>query len=94
MASKKPQHNSAFSEAGFKKTIEALKQEIVDLYLSDEIPWVVGYSGGKDSTAVLQLVWLALADLPEDEREHVEALGPEGDVDQRAADVALRGRSD
>jgi DNA sulfur modification protein DndC len=68
MASKKPQRNSAFSEAGFKKTIEALKQEIVDLYLSDEIPWVVGYSGGKDSTAVLQLVWLALADLPEDER--------------------------
>lgn len=68
MASKKPQISSAFSEAEFKKTIEALKQEIIDLYLSDEIPWVVGYSGGKDSTAVLQLVWLALADLPEDER--------------------------
>ena len=68
MVAKKPQRNSAFAEAGFKKTIEALKQEIVDLYLSDEIPWVIGYSGGKDSTAVLQLVWLALAGLPEDER--------------------------
>lgn len=68
MAAKKPQRNSAFSGAGFKKTIDALKQEIVDLYLSDEIPWVVGYSGGKDSTAVLQLVWLALADLPKDAR--------------------------
>lgn len=66
MASKKPLRNSAFSEAGFKKTIEALKQEIVNLYLSDEIPWVVGYSGGKDSTAVLQLVWLALSDLPKE----------------------------
>ncbi|MDF2366030.1 DNA phosphorothioation system sulfurtransferase DndC [Sneathiella sp.] len=68
MASKKPQRNSAFSAVGFKKTIEALKQEIVDLYLSDEIPWVVGYSGGKDSTAVLQLVWLTLADLPKNKR--------------------------
>ena len=68
MAAKKPQRNSAFTEAGFKKTIEAIKQEIIDLYLSDEIPWVVGYSGGKDSTAVLQLVWLALAELPEGDR--------------------------
>ena len=33
------------------------------LYLDDEIPWVVGYSGGKDSTATLQLIWLALRDL-------------------------------
>ena len=68
MVKKEPQRNSAFSETGFKKTIGALKQEIIDLYLSDEIPWVVGYSGGKDSTAVLQLVWLALTDLPEDQR--------------------------
>lgn len=65
MASKVQERKSAFSEAGFKKTIDAIKREIVELYLSDEIPWVVGYSGGKDSTAVLQLVWLALADLPE-----------------------------
>lgn len=69
MASKKPAHNSAFAEAGFKKTIDALKSEIADLYLSDEVPWVVGYSGGKDSTAVLQLVWLALADLPKAKRQ-------------------------
>lgn len=68
MAQKKSARNSAFTESGFKKTIEQLKREIVDLYSSDEIPWVVGYSGGKDSTAVLQLVWLALADLPEEQR--------------------------
>ena len=68
MAPEKRMHNSTFSEAGIKKTIEALKREIADLYLSDDIPWVVGYSGGKDSTAVLQLVWLALVDLPEDKR--------------------------
>lgn len=46
--------------------------EIVDkireLYLSDSFPWIVGYSGGKDSTASLQLVWTAITSLPEDQR--------------------------
>lgn len=52
---------SAFSEHGFRNTISLLVEEIRDLYLADQIPWVVGYSGGKDSTATLQLVWMALA---------------------------------
>ncbi len=68
MAQEKPQRDSAFSEAGFTKTIAELKREVTELYSADNIPWVIGYSGGKDSTAVLQLVWLALADLPEDQR--------------------------
>ncbi len=59
---------SAFDEFGVNETIDHLKTEIQDLYCSDEIPWVVGYSGGKDSTAVLQLVWLSLADLPASKR--------------------------
>lgn len=56
-------NRSAFDDLGFGKTIEMMKKEVQHLYLSDEIPWVVGYSGGKDSTATLQLVWLALKDL-------------------------------
>jgi DNA sulfur modification protein DndC len=32
--------------------------------LVDTIPWVVGFSGGKDSTAVLQLIFTALSELP------------------------------
>lgn len=39
-----------------------------DLYLSDSLPWVIGYSGGKDSTATLQLVWNAVAQLPPEQR--------------------------
>lgn len=54
----------AFAASGFKATIARLLEEIADLYLADSIPWVVGYSGGKDSTATLQLVWLALSRLP------------------------------
>jgi DNA sulfur modification protein DndC len=42
---------------------------ITALYLEDPIPWVVGYSGGKDSTAVLALVWLALRSLPAERRK-------------------------
>lgn len=57
---------SAFQDKGFKNTVAALLNEVTALYESDQIPWVVGYSGGKDSTAVLQLIWLALSALPTD----------------------------
>ena len=47
----------------YEAEVNAIKSQIKDIYLSDEIPWVVGYSGGKDSTAVTQLVWNALSEL-------------------------------
>lgn len=43
--------------------------EIHTLYKADNRPWVIGYSGGKDSTSILQLVYLALLALPETERK-------------------------
>lgn len=49
-------------------TPEQITTEIQDLYLSDTLPWIIGYSGGKDSTASLQLIWNAIAQLPEDRR--------------------------
>ena len=41
---------------------EHIVNEIIDQYLYDESerPWIVGFSGGKDSTMLLQLVWIAL----------------------------------
>ncbi len=48
--------------------IEMLTEEIQNLYCLDEIPWVIGYSGGKDSTAVLQLIWNAIAKIPPEKR--------------------------
>ncbi len=38
--------------------------DIQDLYLDSATPWIIGYSGGKDSTTVLQMVFYALAALP------------------------------
>ena len=55
---------SVFEAFGFHPTIDHLKAQVCELYLADGIPWVVGYSGGKDSTATLQLVWMALETLP------------------------------
>ncbi|MEA5569207.1 DNA phosphorothioation system sulfurtransferase DndC [Anabaena sp. UHCC 0399] len=52
----------------FVEDIQALTTEIQELYCLDAIPWVVGYSGGKDSTATLQLVWNAIAELPPEKR--------------------------
>lgn len=62
---------SAFTELGFKKTIDVLCEEIRELYLEDQVPWILGYSGGKDSTATLQLIWLALQDLPDDRKSKI-----------------------
>jgi DNA sulfur modification protein DndC len=53
---------------GFKKTIKALIEQTQALYLMDEIPWVIGYSGGKDSTAALQIIWYAISELPKNKR--------------------------
>jgi len=44
-------------------------REIQQVYLSDNRPWVVGYSGGKDSTCALQMVWKALLALPPERRQ-------------------------
>lgn len=56
-------HDSFFE----KHTIKDLYKEVQDTYKSNTFPWVIGYSGGKDSTATLQLIWYALSELPRDE---------------------------
>ncbi|XZN98989.1 MAG: DNA phosphorothioation system sulfurtransferase DndC [Microcoleus sp.] len=50
------------------KDIEKLTKEIQYIYCSENIPFVIGWSGGKDSTSVLQLVWYAIAALPQEQR--------------------------
>jgi|GEM_PF-1583998 len=63
-----PSKTSAFSELGLKATVAALHEEIRELYTADDVPWIIGYSGGKDSTATLQLIWAAVAGLPVEKR--------------------------
>ncbi|KZY75027.1 hypothetical protein A3740_16265 [Oleiphilus sp. HI0068] len=42
--------------------------EVQRIYLDDKRPWVIGYSGGKDSTAVVVLVYLSLLALNKKDR--------------------------
>lgn len=50
------------------KNIREIIQEVQEMYLKYPQPWVIGFSGGKDSTSVLQLVWLSIANLPKELR--------------------------
>lgn len=42
--------------------IDNIIEDIVEQYLEDDnnIPWIIGFSGGKDSTVLLTLVWRAM----------------------------------
>lgn len=51
-----------------RDNINGLITTVQNLYLSDDIPWMIGYSGGKDSTAAVQLVWMAIEALPLEQR--------------------------
>ncbi|MFD0435282.1 DNA phosphorothioation system sulfurtransferase DndC [Streptomyces chartreusis] len=63
-----PVRRKPFNGRSLDEIVTELTEEIRELYTADQVPWVIGYSGGKDSTAVLQLVWMALADLPAEQR--------------------------
>lgn len=43
-------------------------EEIRTLYLENKTPWVIGYSGGKDSTVTLELIYQAIKELDVEKR--------------------------
>ncbi len=50
------------------KFIQKIIDEVIDQYMyADETnrPWIIGFSGGKDSTVMLQLVWKAIEQIKE-----------------------------
>src|SRR5215469_16267543 len=51
-----------------RQYLDEVSDEIRQVYLNDGRPWIVGYSGGKDSTTALQLIWYSLAKLPVEQR--------------------------
>jgi DNA sulfur modification protein DndC len=48
--------------------IDDILEEMKMVYKNDKRPWVIGYSGGKDSTTVVQLAFLMLQNLSPEER--------------------------
>ena len=65
----RPQRKQAQALQPAGRRLVDLIGEVRELYLQDQRPWVVGFSGGKDSTAVLQLVYTAVLTLPPEERK-------------------------
>ena len=50
------------------RRIEYIIDEIMDQYMYADLtfrPWIIGFSGGKDSTVLLTLVWMALKKIKE-----------------------------
>ena len=56
-------------EFGKDNVIKEIYSQIQKVYKSDQRPWVIGYSGGKDSTLTCMLVLEAIAQLPERQKE-------------------------
>ena len=50
----------------YNSLADEAKEVIKEVYLSDDRPWVIGFSGGKDSTTVLQLVVTSLLEMKKD----------------------------
>jgi DNA sulfur modification protein DndC len=50
-------------------TLKEISDEIREVYLSDNRPWILGFSGGKDSTCMTQLIWHAISELPAEKRQ-------------------------
>lgn len=71
------------------ETMQAVRQA----YLRrDRYPWVVAYSGGKDSTLLLQLVWEVVESLPEsDRRRQIVLVGNDTLVESPLVIGHLRG---
>ena len=49
---------------------EELKTLLKKVYEEYSRPFVIGFSGGKDSTSVLQMTWEAIRGLPEKKRKN------------------------
>lgn len=78
--------------------VELTKDLLLRNYLADSRPWVVAYSGGKDSTLVLQLVYELIYSLEKEQRKpvfviasdtRVEAPNVESYLDQRIKEISL-----
>lgn len=51
------------------KRVRAIIEELKDQYMEADAncrPWIIGFSGGKDSTVLLMLTWLAMQELREE----------------------------
>ncbi|ERI94635.1 putative sulfurtransferase DndC [Clostridiales bacterium oral taxon 876 str. F0540] len=61
--------NNNENKLSLNEKVQLILDEMEMVYKNDNRPWVIGYSGGKDSTTVVQLTFMMLQRLPEEERK-------------------------
>ena len=62
-----PTHQALIDDLSIAgRNLSEVIEEIQTLYLSDQRPWIIGFSGGKDSTTILSLAYYALLKLPKE----------------------------
>jgi DNA sulfur modification protein DndC len=75
--------------ARYKSFVDEITDDMRKAYLSDNRPWIVGFSGGKDSTMLVQLLYYMLATMRiEERRKHVYVLASDTRVE--APSIATR----
>lgn len=61
--------------------VQYSRELLLNNFLADSRPWVVAYSGGKDSTLVLQLVMEMLSGLPQEKLKPVHVISSDTGVE-------------
>jgi DNA sulfur modification protein DndC len=70
---------------------DEITTDLREAYLCDNRPWVVGFSGGKDSTMLVQLIYYMLANMrATDRRKHVYMLASDTRVETPAISKRIR----
>jgi DNA sulfur modification protein DndC len=72
--------------------VEITKKLMLENYLADKRPWIVAYSGGKDSTLVLQLVFELFYSLKEKQRKPVFVIASDTRVEAPNVETYLEQR--
>lgn len=72
--------------------VEITKKLMLENYLADKRPWIVAYSGGKDSTLVLQLVFELFYSLKEEQRKPVFVIASDTRVEAPNVETYLEQR--
>jgi DNA sulfur modification protein DndC len=71
--------------------VEEISADLRQAYLVDKRPWIIGFSGGKDSTMVTQLVYYVLANIHVSERrKHVYVIASDTRVETPAIATRVR----
>ena len=69
----------------------SISEDIIEAYLADQRFWVLGFSGGKDSTALLQLTYYSIAKLPNEKRKkHIYVIASDTRVEMPHISARVR----